>query len=398
MDKNSLASILYSFIHPTQLVVILRDIFKLSHKQFSNKMHLESAMLWLCRSQDRWESGGCAATFGFYSEWGPPYPETTGYIISTFLKYAIFSDDERFRERAKRMGDWEIELQLPSGAVKGGFGDYDYPIVFNTGMVILGWTDLYNSTMDKRFIEAAVKAGDWLCSIIDEDGKWSKFEYKEIPHTYSSRVAWSLLEIFKHTGNAKYKDAAILNLKWVLSKVKENGWIEEMGFYKGDINPLTHTIAYTLRGLLESSSFCEVNLKAKLQGIVMHASDKLIQWYEGKNSFPDRHIKLLPGRFDENWQPAVKYSCLTGNAQMAIIWLKLYQLSEDQRYLKSARELLHQLKKAQNIKSSNPGINGGIAGSYPIWGDYMRFSYPNWAVKFYADALMLLETINKENG
>jgi len=34
-------------------------------------------------------------------------------------------------------------------------------------------------------------------------------------------------------------------------------------------------------------------------------------------------------------------------------------------------------------------VRGGIAGSWPIWGAYSRFEFPNWAAKFFADALML---------
>ena len=37
-------------------------------------------------------------------------------------------------------------------------------------MVILGWADLYKTTNDKRYLDAAVKASDWLCSISDNDG------------------------------------------------------------------------------------------------------------------------------------------------------------------------------------------------------------------------------------
>jgi hypothetical protein len=31
---------------------------------------------------------------------------------------------------------------------------------------------------------------------------------------------------------------------------------------------------------------------------------------------------------------------------------------------------------------------GAIKGSHPIWGGYDPFRYPNWAAKFFADALM----------
>ena len=38
---------------------------------------------------------------------------------------------------------------------------------------------------------------------------------------------------------------------------------------------------------------------------------------------------------------------------------------------------------------ADEAARGGIAGSSPIWGDYSRFEYPNWAAKFFADALMM---------
>ena len=47
----------------------------------------------------------------------------------------------------------------------------------------------------------------------------------------------------------------------------------------------------------------------------------------------------------------------------------------------------------QNLYSNNLGIRGGISGSHPIWGEYMKYSYPNYAVKFFADAIMLQEEV-----
>jgi hypothetical protein len=39
------------------------------------------------------------------------------------------------------------------------------------------------------------------------------------------------------------------------------------------------------------------------------------------------------------------------------------------------------------MSSANPGIHGGIPGSYPIWGDYIYLGLTNWAAKFFIDAL-----------
>jgi len=37
----------------------------------------------------------------------------------------------------------------------------------------------------------------------------------------------------------------------------------------------------------------------------------------------------------------------------------------------------------------DPSIVGGIKGSHPIYGEYGKDQYLNWAAKFFADALML---------
>jgi hypothetical protein len=392
MNRAAIIAMLKSFIHPSQLLIMLRNGLNITYKQKPAREHLDSAIEWLRNSQDKSGCGGCSASYGFDHGWAPPYPETTGYIISTFLRYSLFVNDDTYKERAVKMGDWEINIQLPSGAVRGGVGINDFPIVFNTGMVILGWTDLFRHTGYDRYLAAAVRAADWLCVNMESDGRWIANSYQGIPHAYHSRVSWSLLEVYKLTNNSKYKESAIRNIKWVLSLVQENGWIKEMGF-KGEETPFTHTIAYTLRGLLECSFFFDEVLKLEIQNIVTGSAGQIMSLFEDIYSNSSLKLKLLPGNLNSKWLSKAEFSCLTGNAQIAIIWLKIYQLNSDVRFLDAAKKILSQLKRVQNTDSINSGIRGGIAGSYPIWGSYMQFSYPNWAAKFFADALMLQETV-----
>jgi hypothetical protein len=387
-----LSRLLVKYAKPSHIGVLVRDLLRSKNVNRSDQDHLDAAIQWLCRTQ---EMSGCGGSSGGYSMergWLPPYPETTGYIIPTLLKYAQLSNDGRYLERAKRMGDWEIDIQLENGAVRGGMGINDHPIVFNTGQVISGWTSLYRETKVNKYLDAAIKAADWLLAIQDEDGKWSKYTYNNVPHAYNSQVAWPLMKAYKYSQDEKYRIAAEKNIHWVLSLCKENGWITHMGFTMEE-HPFTHTIAYTLRGLLESSFYLENDFRKQVIECVHNASENIMMRYELRKDSPGAPPKFLSGQMDENWNCVGEYSCLTGNVQLAIVWIKLFKISGDARFLNAALKIIDQVKSTQNLRASNPGILGAIAGSYPVWGKYMTYVYPNWATKYFADAIMLQESI-----
>jgi len=377
---------------PSHIKIIYRDLFRLENKIYLDEKHLRAAIEWLCRAQDITECGGVSGGYSFVRDWLSPYPETAGYVIPTFLQYSSFKKDVNLTERSIEIGNWEIEIQFPSGAVRGGMGIKDYPIVFNTGQVILGWISLYRETKLNKFLDAATKAANWLISIQDDDGKWSKYTYKASPHSYHTRVAWPLLELYKFTKKEQFKIAAINQILWALSQVKKNGWFSLMGF-TGNENPLTHTIAYTLRGLLESSFFLEGEIRKEILDVVKSASEKIMMKYQLRKNDHYSVPMYLCATFDDKWESKNHYSCLTGNAQIAIIWLKLFKISNDARFLNAALKIIDQVKATQLLNCGNLGIRGGIAGSYPIWGKYERFTFVSWATKFFADAIMLKGSI-----
>ncbi len=394
ITKESL-SYIRMFSKPSHLKVLFDDYRRKIGNIESNEAHLKEAMNWLCNAQDITQCGGVSAGYSLKSGWRPAYPETTGYIINTFLNYSDFINDKKFLERAIKMGDWEIEIQLPDGAVRGGTGINDYPIVFNTGQVILGWTSLFSITKEERFLIAAKKAADWLINVQDSDGKWSKYEFNNTPHAYHTRVAWPILKVYALTNEERYKESALKNINWVLSNAKDNGWFDYMGFSK-DQDPFTHTIAYTIRGFIESSAYMDEELKRCILNLVYKAAENIMVTFELKKKSLYSMPEYLSGTLNNKWKSASNFSCLTGNVQLAIIWLKLSKLKNDPRFLNSAIKIIDHVKAKQNLETSNLGIRGAIAGSYPIWGKYMEFSYPNWATKFFADAIILQEQIMKE--
>lgn len=349
---------------------------------YEDMAHLTATMKWLRLAQKQSGCGGVSAYYNLLKkEWGAPYRETTGYIIPTFVNYSKISGNKDFEKYALEMGEWELSEQLPDGSFSEESKYRNRKKIFNTGQIILGLCFLYDHTRDSKFLVAAQKAGEWLMSNQENDGCWEKFTTKGA-RTYHSRVAWSLLETSKRTNDNKLKSAASKNIEWVLKRQNEQEWFEQCSLSDPG-KPWTHLIAYTIRGLLESSQLLESD---RIFKSAYKAATKMLDYYiENQNS----KFNFLPGTFDEHWQSRDEYTCLTGDAQMAIIWLKIYNLTKEDRFLEGAEELIDQIKKTQIIKSSCLEINGGIAGSFPIDGDYASFIMPNWAAKFFSDSLML---------
>ena len=58
------------------------------------------------------------------------------------------------------------------------------------------------------------------------------------------------------------------------------------------------------------------------------------------------------------------------------------------KYRGAADLLLNFLKALQLIEIPIAGVQGALSGSFPIVGAYQMLGYPNWATKYYLDALM----------
>ena len=359
--------------------------------------HIEAGVQWICRAQDAFECGGVARSYSMIyqpyfrkSGWFAPYPETTGYIIPTLMDYARLVNRQELVDRALRMADWECRVQMPSGAVQGGMIDQaSSPAIFNTGQVIFGWIRAFKETGTQKYLDSAIKAGNFLVSQQDEDGAWRKSlsdftnGSRMTSYTYNTRTAWALFELALATGSEEFRAAAIRNVEHALGEQTENGWFRSNCLTQPE-HPLTHTIAYCIRGIMEIGSLLD---NETYLTSARRAADAVLAQQRPDGS--------LAGRYNGSWEPAVSWRCLTGEAQMAGIWGRLYQLTGLPGYLEGMRKTNAALRKVQFLRTDKPGLYGGISGSEPIHGMYGRFEILNWAVKFFLDAQMLeLSLIN----
>jgi hypothetical protein len=349
--------------------------------------HLEATIEWLCRAQDVGDDRGVSTAYSFRSGWGASYPETTGYIVPTFFDYAAFTDQPNYSDRALEMGEWLLSIQMTEGAFQAGPRDQPpRPSVFNTGQILLGLVRLYKETRDDRYLKSIVGAADWLVTVQDPDGAWSHFAYHGIAHTYYVRVAWALLEAYAISNRKGYRESAVKQLDWALGNQTDSGWFTHNSF-DGNSEPFTHTIMYAAEGLFRA-------------GLVLGDHRYLDSAIKVASALQARFdaYNFLPGQLDASWSGSSRYSCLTGDAQLAGLLLALYERTADKRYVDTAVGINHYVKSTQRLGSDNPGICGGVKGSDPIWGRYMTYSYPNWAAKFLADSLMREDRILSRQG
>ena len=97
----------------------------------------------------------------------------------------------------------------------------------------------------------------------------------------------------------------------------------------------------------------------------------------------------MAGQISIDGAPSARYCCLTGNCQFSIVWAKLFDMTSDERYQHAVIKATNYVMACQDIQIQNPNVRGAIAGSFPLWGGYAPFSYPNWATKFFIDAMGL---------
>jgi hypothetical protein len=345
-------------------------------------LHIAEAAAWLVRAQDSGADRGVAYGAELGRGFLASYPETTGYIIPTFLRLAEHYGDEEYLRRAFDMGCWEASVQLNSGAVMAGRVDapHPQPAIFNTGQVLLGWSALLKVKLDDRFLNPGIRAADWMLSQQEADGNWihGNSPLAEATATvYNVKAAWGLAEFGAVVKRPHYITAALNNAEYAMRLQLPNGWFEKCCLSDPE-HPLLHTMAYSMQGLVGMGRLVR---QADLIRSAQRTADSLLDLMD-KSGF-------IPGTIDRGFKSDVDWCCLTGSAQTSIVWAELFEITGNSRYREGFQRVNRYLMSCHDISSPDPTIRGGITGSWPVWGEYGRYKVLNWAAKFFLDALLL---------
>jgi hypothetical protein len=369
-----------------------RHLYSYASATIPTEDALRSVVNWIFHAQR--PDGGIAAYYSLITGYSESYPEVTGYIIPTLYDFGRLTGDLVARHATYLATDWLLSLQMTSGAFPGGLHAPDsgqdnnaQPSVFNTGQIVQGLvrahTEMQAKTRNAKILKSAAAAGDWLAAIQQPDGSWiGPAAYQGTAHTYYSMVSWALAQLAAESRDPRHAAAADRNIDWVLAHVQPSGWID--GINLRGYPDYLHFLAYVIQGTLE----CGI-LRRRDDAIQAAAKPAwvLLRKFE-------THKRLL-GTYEPDFRGGQRFACLTGNAQMSCIWLRLFEVTGDLRYLNAALKMNEMLKQLLPVKGRR-GVVGGVAGSYPIWGAYQPMRFISWGCKFLADALMMEQRLTRE--
>ena len=356
----------------------------------NERIRLELAIEWLYKSFEVTGGKGFSIGFDLRRGWRAPYSETTGYIIPTLYRYASLYNKSKAHAIATDAAYWLLSIQKKDGSIIEFVGSPKNPVIrppviFNTGQDLFGLISAFNATGNEKFIEGAKKAAYWIISLQDKEGLWkdhTSFGSEDIA-AYYSHVTWPLYLIGKLLGDSKIKDHATSSLNRIISLINDNLSVTGWGFNNKGL-AYTHTIAYTIEGMIE---------QGLLDGGIASKSFEKAKLISLKTLELVKLNKHLAGSYDLDWKGDYSYVCMPGNCQMALIYIRLFDIHGDLEFLDGAKQILRPVMRHQTgsgilIPSS---IQGGIPASWPpILGKYMSWLFPNWAAKYFADSMMAL--------
>jgi hypothetical protein len=305
------------------------------------------------------------------------------------IQCAKFCNNSQYLARAEKMLDWLASIQFEDGGFQGGKIDATplVPVTFNTGQILIGLASGVETF--QKYQKETIKAANWLAGSLDDDGCWRRYPTPfaaQGEKAYETHVSWGLFEAARIFPEREFGETGMRQVRWALTKQLDNGWFQSCCLTQPD-QPLTHTLGYVLRGLVEAYHWS--GDQQVLDAAVLTARG--LQTALGGEGY-------IPGRLRSDWSGTVPWACLTGTVQIAHCWLLLYKATSETSFLDSGLLANSYVRRTVEVQGDE-NIRGAVKGSFPVNGGYGSYEYLNWAAKFCIDSnLCELEILAGESA
>ncbi|WP_437280349.1 D-glucuronyl C5-epimerase family protein [Sorangium sp. So ce375] len=225
----------------------------------------------------------------------------TASTALTLLKLHAYKPDERLLRLATEAAGFMIGMQSREARDRtaGGFFyafdlERERPerrlVVGTASKSIFTLIELYGVTKDKKYLESAVLAADWLISmqrpdgsvrsaLIGQEGGTWKVQGKEST-LYTGQVLSALSRTYRATNNKKYLDAAARTADFLLARIAEKGCFLGDDYRKP--NPISSS--WAVQSLLD---FAKAGGDQRVEQTVFRCADDLVkrQWRRPEDAY-----------------------------------------------------------------------------------------------------------------
>lgn len=339
------------------------------------------------------------------------YSEITGYAVSTFVNAYRWTDDESYVVLARQSADFLLGVQdldgkdVVRGAIPHGLSLPDLELrrqyySFDAAMCLQGLLDL-NAIQSAQELQSSAQAiGDWLLGRMQQDNgaflsmydaetdEWRHAgeDFFDDDGCLHAKHAIGLLKLGHVTGDDRYTVAAKRVCDWVLGLQDDDGAFRATGRLR---QVVSHPHCYATEGLL----FAHYALGTERY---LEAARRAGKWLlKGQNRDGSINIAYkrrwwrMGRRLTEKFFPR---RVTDATAQAIRIWLILYYLDGDHRFLDACHRARGFLYRMQCTSS----LDRNAVGGFYFWpGHPMMFT---WCTMFALNTLYALEHVNREEG
>lgn len=208
--------------------------------------------------------GGGISAWKANGLWHQPYPEVTGYLLPTMVKWGA-------GDLAIRCADWLLSIQNRDGSY---FGLDDVAHSFDTSAIVEGLMFMYECSVDVRYYNAAAAATEWMMTQVAPEGYLYNSPGNKLPNLYNLRAS-----------------AIICN------DLEMAYWKQSPLIYDRE---RTHYLAYALEGAL---NFGQLDWAMRYIDLAYSSGNRLQPFY-----------------VDYNWKPLFADFDICASAQMALLF------------------------------------------------------------------------------